>query len=165
VKLNARRPFLRAKLTEINQQLFHLICFLDDAFAKQRERGNYFDRSLRDIARTQKKHTDLMDGLIQRSRTMAKQQERLNALVDRLGTASEGLRQDIADLKAAADAGEELDFSNLESRVEELASLDASTPAPAPADSGASSDAGSSADGGPTGAPGEVVPVESEPTA
>lgn len=58
-------------------------------------------------------------------------QDRINELSDKLGTATEGLRADIQDLKdqvAAGTPAEELDFSALESRVDVLTALDAETP-------------------------------------
>lgn len=55
------------------------------------------------------------------------QQDDLNALVARIDTAVAGIRQDIADLKAANPA---VDFSALEDRVAGLEGLDAENPAP-----------------------------------
>ncbi len=59
---------------------------------------------------------------------MGKQQD-LDAIVTRIDTAVAGIRQDIADLKAA---NPEVDFSALEQRVSGLEALDAENPAPAP---------------------------------
>lgn len=55
------------------------------------------------------------------------QQDDLNALVSRIDTAVAGIRQDIADLKAANPA---VDFSALEDRVAGIEGLDAENPAP-----------------------------------
>ncbi len=56
-------------------------------------------------------------------------QEDLDAIVRRIDTAVAGIRQDIADLKAA---NPEVDFSALEERVAGLEALDAENPTPAP---------------------------------
>lgn len=55
------------------------------------------------------------------------QQDDLNALVARIDTAVAGVRQDIADLKAANPS---VDFTTLEERVAGLEGLDAENPAP-----------------------------------
>lgn len=55
-------------------------------------------------------------------------QEQANALAERLAVATDGIRQDIADLKAA---NPEVDFSALEQRVAGLEGLDAENPGPA----------------------------------
>ncbi len=56
---------------------------------------------------------------------MASQQEQLDAIVARIDTATAGIRQDIADLKAANPA---VDFTALEERVAGLEGLDAENP-------------------------------------
>ena len=58
------------------------------------------------------------------------QQEKLDGLVAALQTHIDGIRQDIADLKAA---NPPVDFSGLEAKVNALAALDAENPPPAPA--------------------------------
>ncbi len=56
-------------------------------------------------------------------------QEDLDAIVNRIDAAVAGIRQDIADIKAA---NPEVDFSALEQRVAGLEALDAENPAPVP---------------------------------
>lgn len=62
--------------------------------------------------------------------TVSENQDQVNAFVARIDTATAGIRQDIADLKAANPA---VDFSALEERVAGLEGLDAENPA-APAE-------------------------------
>lgn len=57
------------------------------------------------------------------------QQDVLNAFVARIDTATTGIRQDIADLRAAHP---EVDFTALEERVQGLEGLDAENPEPTP---------------------------------
>lgn len=56
-------------------------------------------------------------------------QEQVNAIATRIETATAGIRQDVADIKAAHP---EVDLSALEARVGELEGLDAENPAPSP---------------------------------
>jgi len=60
---------------------------------------------------------------------MATQQEQLDAIVSRIDAATAGIRQDIADLKAANPG---VDFTALEERVTGLEGLDAENPEAAP---------------------------------
>lgn len=60
---------------------------------------------------------------------MATDQERADALAERIDTATTNIRQDIADLKTAHP---EVDFSRLENSVGGIEGLDAENPAPEP---------------------------------
>lgn len=76
--------------------------------------------ALRELARTLHEINRKVD------RIMTKQEE-LDAFVARIDTATAGIRQDIADLKAANPG---VDFSALEERVAGLEGLDAENPEP-----------------------------------
>jgi len=57
-------------------------------------------------------------------------QEQIDAIAAAIDTATTGIAADIADLKAAVEAGNTLDFSALDAKVAALAALDAENPAP-----------------------------------
>lgn len=91
-------------------------------------------RLLRQIVQTQGQHGAQLTGLVERTRNMATQDD-VNRITAAIDSATTGIRQDIADLKAAAEAGQDLDFSALDAKVDALAALDAENPA-APVDEG-----------------------------
>lgn len=74
----------------------------------------------------------LLNTLNRKVDTIMATQAQLDALVTRLNTAVAGIRQDIADIKAANPA---VDFSALEESIGGLEGLDAENPAP-PAEPG-----------------------------
>ena len=55
-------------------------------------------------------------------------QEQVDAIAAAIDTATTGIAADIADLKAAVEAGNALDFSALDAKVAALAALDAENP-------------------------------------
>lgn len=71
--------------------------------------------------------THLVHELDRKADTIMATQADLDALVARIDTATAGIRQDIADIKAANPG---IDLSALEDRVAGLEGLDAENPAP-----------------------------------
>lgn len=70
--------------------------------------------------------------ILERLNHMATQAD-VDRITTAIDTATTGIRSDIADLKAAAEAGANLDFTALDAKVDALAALDAELPA-APAE-------------------------------
>lgn len=68
-----------------------------------------------------------LDGIDRKVRVIMTKQEDLDNLVGRVDVAVAGIRQDIADIKAA---NPDVDLSALIARVEGLEGLDAENPAP-----------------------------------
>lgn len=77
-------------------------------------------------------NADIIRRLTRMERIMSQNQDKIDSLSGQLETATVGIRQDIADLKAQPGA-ETLDFSALDARVASLSELDAENPA-APVD-------------------------------
>lgn len=72
--------------------------------------------------------TTMLTGLIERTRIMATQAD-VDRIVAAIDTATTGIRGDIEQLKADVAAGNVLDFSALDAKVEALSALDAENPA------------------------------------
>lgn len=86
-------------------------------------------QSLVAIQKTQAEQTTMLRRLIERTRHMATQAD-VDQIVAAIDTATAGIRADIEQLKADVAAGNTLDFTALDAKVEALAALDAENPTP-----------------------------------